>query len=115
LPSLPSSLPSARSAPLCLLPDSGPKLGPEPLDEIAQQCSRLFVVLVSFGSDVTDPHDHSLRGIHCACLALQVKSRPAVLEAHPGRLAVDDARTLRLELAAPLVQIPGSPMKSIAA
>src|SRR5215471_18895097 len=91
-----------------LLPDSGPKLGPQPPDEIAQQCSRLFVVLVSVGCDVPNAHDHSLSRIHRAHLAQQVESRPAVLEAHPGRLAVDHARSLRPELAAPLVQVPGS-------
>ena len=41
-----------RSALLHLLSESGPKLGPEPLDEIAQEGSPLSVVLVSVGRDM---------------------------------------------------------------
>jgi len=86
--------------------ESGPKLGPDPSDKLTQQCSRLFI-LIGFGCGVPDSHDHGLRRIRRARLAEQVESRPAVLDADPGRLAVDDAGSARSELAAPLVQIAG--------
>lgn len=48
-----------------------------------------------------------LRWFYCVHLAEQVQGRPSVLDAHPGRLGVNEAGSVRKVLAAPLVQISG--------